>query len=831
MRIRTKKLLSLVMSMIMAGSVTYCGDMTVKAETVLDAIQQDENGVYLIYTADELVEFIKNADAGIDGKLMNDITFEDGYTNESFVMNEAVGVGIEFDGNGYTISNFNVNGTKESIFYQLTDSTVKNLNIYTEIELVDEIEETGTSITTENEEETSVITENDAEDASTNSENESETETTETETTETESDSEGTAVTGMLALVALNSTIDNCKVSGKITADDSVSYIGGLVAVVTDSTILNCTNEADISAYEYVGGITGAVERSTIENCINTGDISGSTFAGGIVGIALNLTISSCTNNGAIDNSSTDEVIGYGISGIVGLACTSEISECVNNGVIGSINGNSEVVAGIVGHLGGESNIEFCENHGEIYAGLKRYASGGIVGYADSTSFFTPAVGGRTGIISIYDCINYANVSNNIEEVTEDYAGGIVGVFYSSYGTYDSYIDSTQNYGNINASVRAGGIAGAVIGASVSYCANNGTVIAGADAGAISGHAIKSFIYCIYNTGTVVTEKGVGKTMVITPDDSCEVLDAEENHVHSYDYYNGGTPATWETLEDGSMIPVDGTAGCECICGHDSGTEVDVKGIKEIYLSQYSLEYNGTEKSFPEVVVKDAEGNVVDRNYYNVIWVNSESEQLETINAGGNYEATVHFWGAYTGIWTAEINVTEVTTTAPEVTTTKTQPEATTKPIAETTTVPGGMTKPTAETTAVPVTTTEPKALEPTTSEENMESKTTAVNVKKSKVLKTTRTGKKKAKITFKKVAGATSYQIQISTSKKFKAKNTRIIKAKKTTKVINKLKEGKRYYVRVRAIKKVGGVSYKGKWSKAKNVKAKVVKSKVSKS
>ncbi|MCI8992179.1 MAG: fibronectin type III domain-containing protein [Eubacterium sp.] len=76
----------------------------------------------------------------------------------------------------------------------------------------------------------------------------------------------------------------------------------------------------------------------------------------------------------------------------------------------------------------------------------------------------------------------------------------------------------------------------------------------------------------------------------------------------------------------------------------------------------------------------------------------------------------------------------------------------------------------------------------------------------------------------------ATGYEIQYSTDKKFKNKKTTKIKSvaknSKTSITINKLKAGKRYYVRVRSYKKttVGKKTEKlyGTWSSAKSVKAK---------
>ena len=76
---------------------------------------------------------------------------------------------------------------------------------------------------------------------------------------------------------------------------------------------------------------------------------------------------------------------------------------------------------------------------------------------------------------------------------------------------------------------------------------------------------------------------------------------------------------------------------------------------------------------------------------------------------------------------------------------------------------------------------------------------------------------KKGAKLTlkWKKVKGATGYQVQYSTSSKFKNNKKEDLKgASKISKTIKNINAGKTYYVRVRAYKKVnGGTVYSG-WS-----------------
>jgi hypothetical protein len=82
--------------------------------------------------------------------------------------------------------------------------------------------------------------------------------------------------------------------------------------------------------------------------------------------------------------------------------------------------------------------------------------------------------------------------------------------------------------------------------------------------------------------------------------------------------------------------------------------------------------------------------------------------------------------------------------------------------------------------------------------------------------------GKKKAlTVKWKKAAGVKGYQLQYSRKKNFKkAKTITIKKAKKTKRTIRKLKRKKRYYVRIRTYKVVGGKTFYSAWSKKKSRK-----------
>ncbi|MGN1123129.1 MAG: fibronectin type III domain-containing protein, partial [Eubacterium sp.] len=157
------------------------------------------------------------------------------------------------------------------------------------------------------------------------------------------------------------------------------------------------------------------------------------------------------------------------------------------------------------------------------------------------------------------------------------------------------------------------------------------------------------------------------------------------------------------------------------------------------------------------------------------------------------------------------------TTTTTTTTTTATTATATTT-TANQTTVNTATTQPQQTTDTATTSTTKPVA------------SATKPNLKKASISKLKK-GKKQFTLYWKKLSGVSGYQVQYSTSKKFYKSKTKTVtvkgnKSKKPSKTIKKLKSGKKYYVRVRAYKKVKvngkTMTYFGDWSKAKSITVK---------
>ncbi len=88
---------------------------------------------------------------------------------------------------------------------------------------------------------------------------------------------------------------------------------------------------------------------------------------------------------------------------------------------------------------------------------------------------------------------------------------------------------------------------------------------------------------------------------------------------------------------------------------------------------------------------------------------------------------------------------------------------------------------------------------------------------------KATISSKRKATVKWSKVSGATGYQLQISKKSSFKKLVVdKKLKGKSKTKYVKKLSRKTKYYVRVRAYKKVGKTYYYSGWSSKRKFKTK---------
>ena len=151
-------------------------------------------------------------------------------------------------------------------------------------------------------------------------------------------------------------TIKNLTVSGSVTGSDNSGIVGGIVGYNAGGSIVNCHNEAAITAPSFnVGGIVGYNNGGSVENCHNAGAVeSAANRVGGIVGRNPgNASVKNCYNTGTVS--------GYGwVGGIVGDGVNTDtggsIQNCYNTGTVSGT--NTDYTGGIEGVNG--SSIKNC---------------------------------------------------------------------------------------------------------------------------------------------------------------------------------------------------------------------------------------------------------------------------------------------------------------------------------------------------------------------------------------------------------------------------------------------------------------------------------------
>lgn len=282
----------------------------------------DENGCFLVYTADELAWCSANALRG-DIRLMADINVDEaegwapfgvaGHYKASILDNEnwvdAQPFMGRFDGNGHTVSGVVSDGFAGGLFACAgAGAVIENVTV------------------------------------------------------------QGSVLTGSTA--AMHSSLGDDKMYGYISA------AGGIVGVSYGCTVRNCVNKALIEPAEYegasanisefaLGGVVGAAQggTTTVAGCVNAAQLGGNYkgSAGGMVGEAkkdAKVVVEECLNTGSLQTVARPG----GIVGLVSKGSDVSVSCCAN---IGSVAG--EQSGGIVGQVDAATvAVDSCRNAGAI---------------------------------------------------------------------------------------------------------------------------------------------------------------------------------------------------------------------------------------------------------------------------------------------------------------------------------------------------------------------------------------------------------------------------------------------------------------------------------
>ena len=267
-------------------------------ETVSYLGKGTENDPYQVYTAADLTGVYRKGYF----KLMNDIDLTS-YINQFSPTEGWESIGrdgsetIHFDGNNHKITGLWCNSTRDNtgLFSCFANGTIKNLTVETA---------TGKQV-------------------------------------------KGGANTGILIGKMINGTIENCKVSGKVSDGTPV---GGMVGLFDGGSISRSQAAVTITttgATSYVGGLVGETTGGTIDQCFTAGTLNGTgteSYVGGMIG----------KNYATITNSfSTAKVSSsYNAAGLVaynyGL-----VDKCYASGDLFSNN----YAAGVIGYNDGENAV------------------------------------------------------------------------------------------------------------------------------------------------------------------------------------------------------------------------------------------------------------------------------------------------------------------------------------------------------------------------------------------------------------------------------------------------------------------------------------------
>ena len=345
------------------------------ANSARGGLEQDGDGTYLIYTADDLKEFadIVNgiadtpADKDANAKLMNDIDLNGSEENPWTPIGNSSPYRGTFNGAGHTISGLYINRSdSDQGLFGYVSGTVQNLSVSGSVKGDDYVG--------------GVVGQN-------------------------------------------NGTVTNCAFSGSVSG---VGPVGGVVGY-NISSVTNCYNTGEVSGNWYVGGVVGQNSGSSIvENCYNTGAVNSSgNRVGGVVGDNSGI-VTNCYNTGAVSGGAdVGGVVGYNDSGIV--------ENCYN---IGKVTGSADSsnVGGVVGQNRGSSSVTNCYNTGAVNSSGNRV--GGVVGDNSgivTNCYNTGAVSGGAdvgGVVGYNDsgivenCYNIGKVTGSADSSN---VGGVVG--------------------------------------------------------------------------------------------------------------------------------------------------------------------------------------------------------------------------------------------------------------------------------------------------------------------------------------------------------------------------------------------------------------------
>lgn len=374
---------------------------------------------YLVYTANQLAKMTSKLNYCYS--LVRNVDFSGVSSWQPVGSDEDHAFSGEFNGNGFTISNLNIN--KESSnnvgFFGCNAGYVYDLNVDGSItgnQCVGAI--AGMNFgTIENCISTADVTGNEAVGGIAGYDNYGNVTDC---SNEGSVHSDGAYAGGIVGQIDYAAEIEGCNNTGIVYAADG--YAGGIIGcignvdLVSDILVRNCVNEATINGeVSYVGGIVGYLAMGQVNNCKNTGDIDTDIeYVGGIAGYADGAFIARVTNEGSIKGKSD---VGGIVGQINGDSGTSSVDQATNNGDVLSATNGTNFFGGIAGES--SASITNCRSNCSVVAlGSSGYV-GGVVGSMASgkkldTSFFAGEItAGSSNVGGLVGSGSGATISNS----------------------------------------------------------------------------------------------------------------------------------------------------------------------------------------------------------------------------------------------------------------------------------------------------------------------------------------------------------------------------------------------------------------------------------
>ena len=392
------------------------GLKTKTAKLELDVLpSQDEDGVYLIGNASQLLWFaskVNSGETGISGKLTAniDLTSVESWTPIGSLKQPFTG---SFDGDGHSITGMSITFDSDDksigapylgLFGYVKGTAdkkaeIKNLTL------------TGTLSISEN---------------------------------YRNSYAYSGGLVGAAEYVSFTDVTTDVTVTAKQgTAPYPWSYVGGFAGTVKNADFLRCVNNGSVTSDgDYVSGFVPKSETTTYTACANNGAITGRTKIGGLGAEVKSTKVVDSCNTGAIG------LIAYGtgkqaIGGLFAeIRYGSSITRSYNSG---AVTGDC-YVGGLVGSVGSSSDA----TNGPSYI-VDSYNSGAITGHSDK---YYCGIGGLVGKLDasssrvyeqsyVHNCYNVGTVTDlGLKTIN---AGAAIGLMHADYST-GSYLEVENVY-------------------------------------------------------------------------------------------------------------------------------------------------------------------------------------------------------------------------------------------------------------------------------------------------------------------------------------------------------------------------------------------------